>query len=539
MTERTDHELLTEFACAGTESAFAALVKRHVNLVYSVALRFAGDPHLAEEITQTVFIVLARKAGSLTAKTIIPGWLYHATRLTAARSLRNIRRQQQREQLVCMESALNQPDTGAAWKQIAPALDEAINTLRTADRDAVLLRYFENKPLAEVGQALGVSEDAARVRINRALEKLRKFFSRRGTALSTAVIAGAVSTYSVHAAPPGLATTITAAALSGTTATTTAFIATTKTIAMTTLQKTLITITLATTVGVGIYEAKEAAKVRAEVQTLQHQQTPLAEQNRLLQRERDDATNRLAGLLVENARLKSNLNQNELLKLRGEVAQLKMAQNDPANKTKKALLDKVNWLKQQLETNPNAKIPEFQFLTDQDWLIAANGKLDSETDYRKAFASLRNAAENKFGSLVENALQKYYQANGTTFPPDFTQLQPYFESPVDDSVLQRWQFTSAQTVPNVDVGDPIITQKAAVDDLFDSRIVIGPRAYGSSDFLASEIKTTLDPVYQAFMAANNGQEPTSQAQLQPYATTPEQKALLQKVMERAALDSGQ
>src|ERR1017187_1747873 len=212
MTERDDIALLREFAATESEAAFAALVERHVNLVYSTALRRVGGAHTAQEITQAVFIILARKAKSLGAKTILAGWLHQTARLTAANFLRGEIRRQNREQEAYMQSTLNEPDANV-WPQIAPLLDDALDKLGERDRNAIVLRFFENKNLREVGTALGASEDAAKMRVNRALEKLRKIFSKRGVAFSAAAIAGAVSANSVHAAPVGLAKTISVVAV--------------------------------------------------------------------------------------------------------------------------------------------------------------------------------------------------------------------------------------------------------------------------------------------------------------------------------------
>ncbi|MFZ0828665.1 MAG: sigma-70 family RNA polymerase sigma factor [Verrucomicrobiia bacterium] len=214
MPELDDIELLAQYARDQSEVAFAALVTRHVNLVYSTALRSAGNVHAAEEITQAVFIILARKARNLSPRTILSGWLYHTARLTAANFLRTEIRRQHREQEAYMQSLLNVPEPDV-WPQIAPLLDAAMARLGEKDRNAVVLRFFENKSLGEVGQALGASEDAAKMRVNRALEKLRKFFARRGAVLPVALIAGAVSANSVHAAPAGMAISVTATAAKG------------------------------------------------------------------------------------------------------------------------------------------------------------------------------------------------------------------------------------------------------------------------------------------------------------------------------------
>ncbi len=318
-----DIALLQDYARRNSEEAFATLVSRHVNLVYSVALRQVRDAHLAEEITQAVFIILARKARSLSPRTILSGWLCRTARYASANALTIQRRRQRREQEAYMQSALNEPESESdAWKHIEPLLDTALAQLSEKDHDAVVLRFFEGRNLSEVGTALGASEEAAKKRVTRAVEKLRTFFTKRGIALPAAALTGAISANAVQAAPVGLAVTIsTAATLAGTTIAATTTAIATKAIAMTTLQKTLVTATVAVLAGAGIYEARQASNARTQVETLRQQQAPLNEQIQQLTSERDNATRQLAAQRDEIERL--NRGKSELLRLRGELARLR------------------------------------------------------------------------------------------------------------------------------------------------------------------------------------------------------------------------
>jgi RNA polymerase sigma factor (sigma-70 family) len=321
MHDQSDAQLLCDYAAHGAEAAFAEIVTRHTDLVYSAALRQVNSPDLARDVTQSVFTDLARKARELSWKlspeASLVGWLYRATRF-AARDLNRteIRRTQRERQ--AMEQLQPTPETPPVWSEIAPHLETALDELDDTDRDAVLLRYFKNHDLRTVGAALGISDDAAQKRVSRAVERLREFFAKRGVTVGTSGLAVVISANAVQAAPVGLALTISiAAALSGTTLATTATVTATKAIAMTTLQKTIVTATIAVLAGAGIFEARQASQLREQVQTLQQQLVPLSEQFKGLVADYSNATSQIVALRDDNTRL--NRNSAELLKLRGEM----------------------------------------------------------------------------------------------------------------------------------------------------------------------------------------------------------------------------
>ena len=533
----TDLQLLARYTRQNAEDAFAELVRRHLDLVFSAALRQVRSPQLAEEVAQSAFTDLARQADRLAPDTILTAWLYQVTRRTAIDVVRREARRQLREQVACELNAMNTP--AADWTHIEPLLDEAMHALDETDRAAVLLRYFENKSLREVGQTLGTNEDAARKRVSRAVERLREFFAKRGVTVGASGLVIAISANAVQAAPAGLAITIsTVAALAGTTIATTATATATKAIAMTTLQKTIITATIVTAVGTGLYEARQASNLQTQAQMLQQQQAPLAEQLDQVTRERDDAKRQLAVIRDDDKRLKRDAA--ELLRLRGEVERLRKSSQelaksngadaeDPTQIETKSWLGRVNQVKQRFEQNPGSKIPELQFLLAQDWLDATKGNyLQTEDDYRKAMAGLRLQAATRFGMVAQGALSRYAEANNGQFPTDLSQLQPYFKTPADSAVLQGYQIIPAIYLGNdvSGLGDRAIIQKAASDEQVNLRVAIGAGVIVQG--FRAETDGALDAAISAFAAANNGQLPKGIYDLKPFLSTPAEQAAFEK-----------
>ena len=222
-----------------------------------------------------------------------------------------------------MNELLHDDTPPADWSRLSPVIEDALHELSEQDRHAILLRFFQNKSLNEVGAGLNLTENAARMRVDRALDKLREKLVRRGITTTTAALAAVVSANAVQSAPAGFAATISTAAIAGSTLHVSTLIAATKTIAMTTLQKTIVATALALAAGTGIYAVHQSSQLRGQIQTLQQERAPLTAQIQRLEQARNQTDQQLAVLKEENARLKSGQAATELLKLRSQVGMLR------------------------------------------------------------------------------------------------------------------------------------------------------------------------------------------------------------------------
>lgn len=212
-----DVTLLRRYAETRDEAAFTALVQRHLDGVYSVARRrVGGDAQLAEDVSQQVFLAMARDAKRLSTYSVLTGWLYLATRNASANVVRSERRRKAREQEIhTMQDILWKGPAEADWTQLAPVIETAVDQLRDDDRIVVLLRFVERRTFGQMASVLRLTEDAARKRLERALDKLRSILARRGIDSSAAVLATALATNAVTAAPSGLAAAVASAAITG------------------------------------------------------------------------------------------------------------------------------------------------------------------------------------------------------------------------------------------------------------------------------------------------------------------------------------
>jgi RNA polymerase sigma factor (sigma-70 family) len=328
MVTPSDSELLRDYAERGSESAFTEIVKRYMDMVYSVALRQVGSPDLAKDAAQSVFIDLARKARELSRDRVsemrLAGWLFQGVRYACRSLLRQARRREARERLAC-EVAMTDSNVPDSWELIQPILDDALGELRASDRDLLVLRFFQKRDFKSLSATFSLSENAMQQRVGRALEKLRKILRRRGVVTTAAGLAATLSAQSVTAAPLGLAGAVAAAAFLAPAATT-ASIPLIQILTMTTLKKTLISTLLASVLGVGLYQYHRTSVIRRDLASAQSQVAALVNERATWEQDRQAYSQKMAAL--SKTANSSGETPMELLRLRGEVGVLRQKTNE-------------------------------------------------------------------------------------------------------------------------------------------------------------------------------------------------------------------
>ena len=311
----TDHELLAEHGSGASAEAFTELVRRHLPLVLSTARRRLAATDQADDVAQQVFTLLARKARTLPQDVILSGWLYRTTCLVAGDQNRSDQRRRQREHhsVTAMNDAQSGSDSDTTWREIQPLLDEAMTCLTERDRDAVVLRFFEGRSLKDVGDALGISPDAAQKRLSRSLDRLRDSLARKHRIVTPATLAAAITAGAIQVAPTSTqAATIAATALSA--ASTGISLGTTSLFAMSTLK----------TLTVGVIGAALVTALVLQQKKLREIQT---ERDRAIAAAETVDTSAPASTSPASTSPAASVDP-ELLRLRGEVARLRMLSND-------------------------------------------------------------------------------------------------------------------------------------------------------------------------------------------------------------------
>jgi RNA polymerase sigma factor (sigma-70 family) len=399
-----DEQLLRRYVEDGSEPAFGELVRRHVDLVYSAALRMLnGDSHAAQDVTQTVFVDLARKACALPRGVLLAGWLYRHACFTAANVARGEQRRKMRER-IAMEMSMASGES--IWKGIAPVLEESMARLSKKEREAIVLRFFKQMDFRAVAAALEVGEDAAQKRVARGLEKLRVQLKRKGVVVSSAALGGALAMEAVSAAPVSLAASVTGTALAGAAAGGGVSITLLKLMAMTKL-KVATGAVVAGLMATAVWQYESNAKLRNENRALAEQVAQVEQ------------------LKAENARLASQpkaepvSNQDqmkELLRLRSEVGRLRKDLADAAKAQPK----------KSTGARPNQASPEEQAQQEKmarlthgrNWMLsfimfANDNKGQFPTNFQQAmsYVAIENASEmaattNQFEIMYKGSINK-------------------------------------------------------------------------------------------------------------------------------------
>jgi len=495
--EASDADLLQRYAREGSEAAFRELVQRHVNLVYGVAWRHLRSHAPAGDVAQSVFTDLARSAPSLPPGQPLVAWLHVVARRTAIDHVRTEQRRLARETAAAELAAVS---TAPDWNALEPLLDEALDALDETDRHALLLRFFENRSLREVGAALGTSDDAAQKRVSRALEELRAGFARRGIALSATGLATQLPAAMV-AAPAGLASSITGSALSAATLGSTT--------ATTVASKTLAAASLVLAVGL-VWEVRSLASGRRHLADLHQQTVELGPRLEAARAERDRAA---VGL--------------QAARQQADASRARNAERTATETALEAWLARVDQLKALIEAAPAVGIPEMRLLASGDWLIVTrDNPLQTEMQRRRALADLRRLAKAKpeIDRNFAQALRALARANEGKWPTGPIDLRPFLQPPLEDAILARYEFTVSDqglVFSGAKAGARVFQEKAAVDADFDTLTVYWESGNTSNRPFSTpgDLGSSLQKAYADFRAAHPNDQPTGPEQLLPYLPT--------------------
>jgi RNA polymerase sigma factor (sigma-70 family) len=513
----SDAELLRRYASDRSQTAFAELVNRHLDLVYSAARRQVRSPQLAEEVAQSVFVDLARHPDDVARGTPLIAWLHVVTRRTAIDFVRRETRRATRER----EAALLMKDEApSSWPAIEPLLDEAVESLDEADRTAILLRYFQEKSLREVGAALGTNDDAAQKRVSRALDELRAFFARRGVITTAMGLATDFVAHAAQAAPAGLTLAITNAVTLSTAGATAASIGAGRVLIMTTLQKSIFTAAVVLVGSAGVYESLLAAQMADDVAALRARIDRTAAALRAARNEHDATAFQLQNI---EQQIDARLAQAKAVNTENAALVTAMA----------SWLTEVDELKQAFTTHPQARIPEFKHLDPSMWFEIAGGRpLKTDEDLRRAMADIRRAAEGGYSGRLSAALRAYVNTHNGELPNSAIALSEYLDPPVEREILERYEMLATGKYADVPPSKRgrVIGVKNPPDPEFDAYSLIGPDSHGSTGAIAVNMTAAVE----AYMKEHPGERPTSAAEVRPFLRWPMSDEAVQKNLDLTA-----
>ena len=500
-----DAELLRRYAEENSEEAFAEVVQRHIDFVYAAALRQTrGNTALAEDITQTVFADCAGQAGKLARHQALVGWLHTATRFAAAKAVRSESRRKGREQQVyTMNEILRDETTSIDWERVQPVLDAVLGELKERERVAILLRFFEKQPLANVAARLSLTETAARSCIDRALDRMRERLAQRGVTSTTAALGLALANQAGVAAPAGLLSAIVSAS-AGSIA---AGVSVGGMITFMNMSKVAMgAVVLTAAIGFGVYEHGESGRAHARLAVALRERDNLQEQLRLAQKTTALAEHRTAEA-QEQAR-----------------ANLRMPAAPRENLFEDALavwIGKVDKLTGFLRQHPELNLPGMEAITVEEWLdVTKDPQFQSEADFRKALGTLRGKVRQKWAPEIGKAWKEALEANGGETPADLQSFAAFLPAGFDPSTISRLELNPSGAVPGLAVIGIDKPQWLLVDRPADAWDTVG--FYGRTGGAGYR---TVSPSGEFFVrdaivqfTRTNGTPPTSAAELTKFSS---------------------
>ena len=490
MTE--DSELLRRYSEEKSEEAFTELVQRHLPLVYGAALRrMGGDPHLAMDVAQTVFIALARRADAFSARTPLPAWLYRVTRNTAVDLWRREMRRRNRDLEIMKTQELSTSENALPdWERLGSLVDAEMDGLPERDRTAVVLRYFAGRSYPDIASTLKLTEESARKRVDRALERLREQLARRGVTSTAAVLAGLLTANGAQAAPANLTATISRGAVAAGAATGVSglsaflvFMSTSKIIA--------------TGAVVLLLGAAYLLERERQMEELSRQLTTSQAMAALRTQPRMVAPAVTAAPIAPVA---------DPLGIAGDMGKW---------------LGQLQKVQDLLGAHSDQWIPELGLLNDRDWLIAAMGaQLESEVDQRIFFGRLRNTAKVKFMRTAQQAMLRYAEAHDGNLPAQATDLMQFLPPRYAKAdIMERYgMFKTGRVadIPRIGGWDANVMGELAPQRDAEYDTQIGWSVTGATAHTYSKTEVAYNEAVAAFAKSNNGQKAMHLPQLAPY-----------------------
>jgi RNA polymerase sigma factor (sigma-70 family) len=481
--------MLHAYVHDGSQAAFAELVRRHVDLVYSAARRQVSDEHTARDVAQSVFLDLARQARRFQPDQPLAPWLYVVTRRTAIDHVRREARRAANERAAAEIAPMN--ESPADWSRLGPLLDQAMARLDERDRAALVLRYFQNRSLREIGAALGASDDTAQKRVSRALDKLRGYFAARGLTVTAAALATEVAVHAVQPAPAGLIAAIGAALP----AAALPFAGTGMGLV---LRKLTLGALAAAVAGGVVIEVRRHVQQRAQLAALAHEQSVLAARIETSRQDREASARRTREIEERLARRQS---ESPAVELDAEVA---------------AWFGRVTRLKQLAAESPQWTVPELRLLADRDWFeVARDATFDTGDSRRELLKALRDRARAIVGSRLRRGLVAYLDEHDGVLPVSVDELASYVHPTLDPDILARYEMRAKGKVSAFDRKAWLIAERSIVDEPHGTRLGISRGIYETLS-AAQVPDADFRRAVQAFVSEHPGSLPQSPAEVLPY-----------------------